>query len=844
VGTHELFFLSGVLMAVGMSLSGLRSLRAAPVPTGYWTIAWAALLASGLVTLFGNTPGLDSSVAPALSSFFGPLTLAGSLQYVGKKPPVWLLPVAGAAAIACLLAPLLGLPAVEHVLALAFQPVLIVAAAGVLIGAKPRWLVVSLQLGLFGLAAISVVDAVRDLAVPRGEDPMVAWLVFGVPTALLQVAGGLEQARRRVAETESETRAFAERFDALLSSPADLPVLLFRPSGDFEQLHGATPEQLAKYGLEDTAAVLATPSQLISPEDQEATSSALEDVVRTERSRMISVEASFPAGLFAFEIALMPFHGEDGHIEAVMGVVHDVTEHVETVRQLRQTEQSLRALLTALAANRVVVIDAVGVIESIVGSLEHGETPYGVDYQSVEGLKVGDLVPGEGGARVLEAVQAIYRGGASRDLEEQVELPGGSFFFGISLRPLLDEDGAVEKVLAACTDVTERKELEARVLHAEKLKSLGILAGGIAHDFNNLLTGILGNASIALEESPGDGTVRQSLLDIESAGERAAQLTAQLLAYAGRAVVSPRTFDLSAFVQDMSPLLSTGVEGAAELRIQHEGPSAWVHADDGQLGQVIMNLVTNALESLPEGGGHVLVKTSVVQAAGGLLEQEAGLPDCLKREYACLMVKDTGSGMDADTMARIFDPFFTSKFEGRGLGLAAAQGIVRSHGGKMQVQSMPGQGTTFRVLLPCVDAPSVVAFPESDLQRRDRSIAGAVLVIDDEPSIRSLVGKFLEKLGHRYAVAASGLEGLALVVSEPEAFRVALIDLDMPGWSGERVCQELREHCEDLPVIFMTGHGEQTALERTRSFPRARILEKPFNLELLSQAVSELLDSR
>lgn len=262
-----------------------------------------------------------------------------------------------------------------------------------------------------------------------------------------------------------------------------------------------------------------------------------------------------------------------------------------------------------------------------------------------------------------------------------------------------NQEGSPAGYLEINTDVTERRKLEEQLRHKAKLESLGVLAGGVAHDFNNLLTGILGNASLALDATPAQHPSRLLLEEVMRASERAADLTRQLLAYAGKGRFVMRVVDLSALVREISGLVQTSIPKTVQVRLQLAEDLPGIEADAGQLQQIVMNLVINGAEAIGPEGGTVLVRTGEQTVDEQYIETIAAHADNLRPgQYVMLEVHDTGSGMSSETLAKIFDPFFTTKFTGRGLGLSAVQGIVRAHRGALKVYSQPGQGTTFKVL--------------------------------------------------------------------------------------------------------------------------------------------------
>ncbi len=857
LGTDDLLLVLAALLAGAMVIGGVRSLRAPFAPTGYWTLGWAALAASGGFTLLARTmPGV-SPLAPVFGTLFSPLILAGCLQHVERPVPRWLLPAGVAVGIGGLLGHLAGSDSLEISVMLGIQPALLLLSAWILRTAPPHWSVRPVQLGLLGLAAVSVADGLAEIASPSGADPILAWLLLAVPTAALQTIAGFDRVRLRGERTETARRFESDRFHALLSSLDETPVLLLDSDGGVQEIVSAPREEHWSYGVSQEEVRNLQVSTLLSPEELDVYLAAIRNVLSTGRSQTISIEPDFPTGKVCLEIGLSQLHGT----ESIIGVIHDVTEHVQATRALRKSEQRLHALLAALAANRVVVIDRSGTIQSVVALMKHNPTPYGLQRGQVEGMKIVELLPGAAGERILATLEEVFESCQNRELEERVRLPNGDFDFAISLRPMLDESGETENVLAVVTDITEqireaseRKEFEAQIQQAQKLESIGVLAGGIAHDFNNLLTGILGNIELALEDAPSDSALHHYLRDIEDASVQAADLTSQLLAYAGKTAIAPSVIEIGTLTQEMAPLLRTGLVGGADLRIRHIGEKAWIRADPTQIRQVLMNLASNALEALPKSGGRVEIETCVIGEESETLEtpetsrtnetaETSGTNETPEGGRVCIEVRDNGCGMDAETQQRMYEPFYSTKFEGRGLGLAGALGIVRSHQGELQVESQPGEGSVFRVLLPRV--PSTGAQPQPKALVRDTGARkrGTILVVDDERAVRTVATRMLERLGYHTICAASGREALALLVGAPGDFDAALIDLTMPDWPGERAAAGLRRVREDLPIVFMTGHSEREALERTRGIDRTHFLAKPFRRELLAKALSELLET-
>ncbi|MBI5091239.1 MAG: PAS domain S-box protein, partial [Candidatus Hydrogenedentes bacterium] len=405
-----------------------------------------------------------------------------------------------------------------------------------------------------------------------------------------------------------------------------------------------------------------------------------------------------------------------------------------------------------------------------------------------------------------------------------------------------------QAVLAVIRDITERKHMEeenrqiqAQMLQAQKLESLGVLAGGIAHDFNNLLMGVLGNASLAMLDLPADSPARQTMIEIETAALRAGDLAKQMLAYSGRGKFLVQTLDLSELIMEMGNLVSASVPKKTVVQYRLAPNLSRIEADVAQMRQLVMNLVTNAADAIGDSTGTITVTTGGMDADRTYL-QSTLLDDSLAEgPYVFLEVHDTGAGMDAETRRKIFDPFFSTKFLGRGLGLAAVLGIVRSHGGAIKVESEVGSGTTFRVLLPASQRLDSAGQPHSGggVWRPN----GAILVVDDEESVRVVAQRALERQGFRVLTANDGFEGLELFRNHLEEIALVLLDVTMPLMGGLEVFQEMRALRGDVRVLLSSGYSEQEATERFTGMELAGFIQKPYRAQELIAKVATAFEA-
>ncbi len=409
--------------------------------------------------------------------------------------------------------------------------------------------------------------------------------------------------------------------------------------------------------------------------------------------------------------------------------------------------------------------------------------------------------------------------------------------------------GKVSKLFGTVQDITERKHqeaerarLEAQLRHGQKLESLGLLAGGIAHDFNNLLMGIIGNTESTLAHLPHDSPARPYVEDTAKTAEICASLSNQMLAYSGKGAFVTEFVDRPAMIEDMANLLRASISKKAALEFDLPEGLPGLKANPAQLRQLIMNLIINASEALGDEQGQITIRAQSAPCESTCVCREE-IPGAIEpgdRTMISLEVSDTGCGMDDATQAQIFDPFFSTKFSGRGLGLAAVHGIVRGHQAGLEVDSKPGRGTTIRVHFPIIEEETVQV---ATLDRDDSAWTGAgtVLLADDEPIVRQVVGESLRELGFDVISASDGESALALFDRHGDKIVCAVLDLTMPKIGGEQVYATLRERRADLPVLLSSGYSQEALSEGMRTDALAGFLQKPFKFEELQAALRSVL---
>jgi PAS domain S-box-containing protein len=459
----------------------------------------------------------------------------------------------------------------------------------------------------------------------------------------------------------------------------------------------------------------------------------------------------------------------------------------------------------------------------------------GKSKEALEGQPMAVIYPEERRAHVMQRHEERF---GARKVEPHTEREltlwdGRKVWFEVS-NSFFERRGQVPLLLGIFRDVTGRKQeqaqrlaMERKLQEAQRLESLGALAAGIAHDFNNLLTVILGNANLAVLDLPADAPQRPCLRNIEQASLRAADLCKQMLAFAGRGRLQPKRLDLNELLEQMGHALQVSIGPQAALRYELAAALPAVEGDATQMRQIVTSLVSNAAEALGESGGFVRVRTGVARVDRAYLERLEHFAELPEGEYVFVEVADNGCGISAEVRARIFEPFFTTKFLGRGLGLSAALGIARGHKGALKVESEPGRGSTFTLLLPRVEALSA--------EERGPALAapswrgsGTILVVDDEEAVRTVIARLLRGAGFDVLTVPGGYAAAEVLRAQTAPVRLILLDLTMPHLSGEAAYDEIRKVNQEAPIILMSGYTEAESVARFVGKPLAGFVQKPF----------------
>jgi PAS domain S-box-containing protein len=517
----------------------------------------------------------------------------------------------------------------------------------------------------------------------------------------------------------------------------------------------------------------------------------------------------------------------DGRPVGIQGSVVDISERVRAERALQQSERKYRALVETTATG-FVILDASGRV--LDANAEYVRMTGRGSYGQIAGKSVVTWTAEHDRERNAREVERCFERGWVRNLQLDYVQPSGTVVPVEINATVVEVDGAPQ-IITIIRDITERKRLQEELSQTERLRSVGVLAGGIAHDFNNILTAVLGNISLLRETPALDAGARELLAEAETAALRARDLTQQLLTFSRGGAPVRKAFRPENLVRESATLALRGRGSACEVRVE-EG--LWpIDADEGQIGQVIRNLVINASHAMA-GGGTISIgcRNREVSGHGALADGT----------YVAISVADRGAGIPDAHRQRIFDPYFTTKEQGRGLGLAVSYSIVANHGGLISVASQPGQGSVFTVYLPATgktpEAPAAAA-PALTPGR------GRILVMDDEQMVRTVAAKIIESLGYEVAVAREGREALTLwqqARGQGRPFDAVIMDLTVPGGMGGReAVQELLALDPAAKAVVSSGYHQDPIMARYREYGFADVIAKPYGVAAVGRTLARLV---
>jgi PAS domain S-box-containing protein len=645
----------------------------------------------------------------------------------------------------------------------------------------------------------------------------------GRPVGFIGVSREITERRR----AEEALRASQSKYRAMLDANPDLMFLLSRDGVhlDFRAPSSARlflkPEDFLGRSVRDT----------LPPGPANTYMHHIRETLAQRCTQHFEYDLTFPPQEMRFFEARMAPCGTDD----ALVIVRDITERKLAENALRESEERYRSLFESAGDAIFVMKD-----EVIVDCNSRALEIFDCSREDVIGNRPQDFSPpvqpdgSETTAKARGKISAAINGESQQFEWLHSKKSGATFLAEVSLS-LFQIEG-VPHLLAIVRDISERRDLERRLMQAQKMEAIGTLAGGIAHDFNNILSIMMGYTEVALLQIPRDSAAVECLRQVLTAGERAGHLVAQILTFSRKADDKPKPCELGSIVKETLKFLRASFPSTIKF-LESISPVAPVIMDPTQIHQVVMNLCTNAYHAMEKRGGVLEVALEEVPV-GALGENQTGLP---AGRYARLTVSDSGEGIPPEIRDRIFEPYFTTKEAGKGtgLGLALVHGIVTKAGGSIKLHSAPGMGTTFQVYLPLAATSGVAAGSEpapEALRGTER-----ILVVDDEPLVANMTLEMLEALGYAVTAATDSAEALERFCRDPGAFDLVITDLTMPKLTGEELVRELRAVRPRLPVILCTGFSEQLTEERLWDLGIADILMKPVPRERLSVAIRQAL---
>ncbi|MFQ5824450.1 MAG: PAS domain S-box protein [bacterium] len=570
---------------------------------------------------------------------------------------------------------------------------------------------------------------------------------------------------------------------------------------------------------------------IVAPEDRERVSHLLNNAYKGQPSQFEFLGKS-AIGSRIFASSFIPLKGVDSRIEKVISITEDITKRKRTEEQFRKLYHAVEQ-----SPSMVMIIDPFGVIEHVNPKFTEVTGYSAEEILGTNATEIGDIF-----AQDYEKIWQILNAGKEWRGEFYNKKKNGEFYWEFaSISSIKNSDGEITHYIKVAEDLTDRKKLEEQLLQSQKMEAIGRLAGGVAHDFNNLLTAISGYSDFLLNELDLNDPKRQDIEEIQKAGERAATLTRQLLAFSRKQMLQLERLDLNKTIKDLLDMLKRVIGENIDLKINLDVNLAAVRADSGQIQQALLNLCLNARDAMPKGGQltietHNLTKKQL---------KVQSLPLNPKQNYVQINIIDTGIGMDKNTLKQIFEPFYTTKElgKGTGLGLAVVYGIVKQHKGHIEVESRQGKGTSFNIYFPS-DSDAEIGKKAINNSHKLRNDKKTILVAEDDETVRNVAVRILMGQGYKILMAKNGLEAIKVFEDESERVDLVILDVVMPKCSGPEAYEKLRLIKPDVPVIFTTGYDVKAELDELgqQEQEHVSVLQKPYTKETLGNTVRELLD--
>jgi two-component system, cell cycle sensor histidine kinase and response regulator CckA len=531
-----------------------------------------------------------------------------------------------------------------------------------------------------------------------------------------------------------------------------------------------------------------------------------------------------------------PILNKEGEVQFFVGTGRDVTAWRLAEKALRESQEYLNNLINCIG-DPILVKDR-----------DHKLLLINDAFCSQSRLKREDLIgktaledlPQDYAQSLLKGEEEVFVTGKEHVTEDVMQDDQGRTITLLTKKSLLRDKAGNLQLVLAIRDISEYKRLEAQFLQSQKMEAIGVLAGGVAHDFNNLLNVINGYGELILDALHTEDPVRKDVEQIQEAGQRAAALTAQLLAFGRKQIMQPETIDLNLIITQMSSMLRRLIGEDIEFIVQPLSDLGMIHADPSKIQQVLLNLVVNARDAMPEGGTLTLETLNVNFEDSYIKDHPVANPG----DYVMMAISDNGIGMDAQTQAHIFEPFFTTKAKGKGsgLGLATVYGIVKQSGGYIWVYSEPGKGTTFKIYFPRLKAACTSSIGPQPGKTDSRGFE-TILVVEDETAVRMLAVRILQDRGYHVLEAAQGSDALRIAEEFKEKIHMVVTDVIMPGMSGKTMVTHLETKRPDIKVLFISGYTDNAIVHHGMLDSNVAFLQKPFSIEGLTRKVREVLDA-